>query len=199
MPFPIPSLSASRDFLAALYKNMFPRAAANSRRSWHGRRITYFAGGITALHAHVDSAQRDVHPLTAGEGKPIADWGEATGVERKDATGARKSNAGRIRGVVGSSVTSGAQLKDQATGLLYQVAENVTIPAGGFFDADIAAIDTGAQTRLEAGAVLVFVVSLGTASTRSNTAATANACSPRSARRRPAATRAISSSGRSRR
>jgi uncharacterized phage protein gp47/JayE len=162
MPFKVQSLSELRDFVVAVGKSLFPKAAFGSRRSWHGRRATYLAAAVTSVHAHVDSAQRDVHPLTAGEGKPINDWGEATGVERKKATPARKSNAGRIRGNVGATVTLGAQLKDANTGLLYQVNENVTIPASGFFDADILAIDVGAQTRLEAGTVLGFVVSLGT-------------------------------------
>lgn len=157
MPFPIPSLSKFRDLVVAFGKALFPSADYGSTQSYHGRRATYIAAAATSLHAHVDSVQRDVHPLTAGEGKPINDWCEAVGLPLKTATPARKAAAGRIRGLAAATVTSGEQLKDENSGLIYEVTQNVTIPAGLFFDADIAAVDTGSKTRIKAGTVLKFI------------------------------------------
>lgn len=162
MPFKLPSLDDSRDFLVALYRSLFPTANVGSRRSYHGRRATYLAGAITQLHAHVDSAQRDAHPLTAGDGKPILDWGNAVGVPKKTATPARQLAAGRVTGAATTTATAGLQLQHVNTGLLFKLNSNVTIPGiitdpDSFADADIVGIDTGSQTRLLAGEVLNFL------------------------------------------
>jgi len=166
MPFKIPSMDETRDFVTALGKALFGFANFGSRRSYHGRKATYLAGAVTQLHAHVDSVQRDIHPLTAGDGKPINDWGEAVGVPRKTATPARKSAAARIRGTGTSTVASGTQLRHESSGLIFEIETNVTIPGApgvdGFFDADIAASEAagsvGSQTRLEAGETLNFLI-----------------------------------------
>jgi uncharacterized phage protein gp47/JayE len=166
MPFKVPSLADTRDFLVALGKSLFPWANYGSRRTFHGRRATYLAAAVTQIHAHVDSAQRDVHPLTAGDGKPIRDWGETVGVPPKEATPARKAAAGRVRGSAGATVSIGEQLKHDTSGLLYELSQNVTIPgtAGvdpdSFVDAGIVAVSTGAQTRQDAGQTLAFVNTL---------------------------------------
>lgn len=163
MPFPIPTLDKFRERLVAFGRALFPSADYGSLQSYHGRRATYISSAATSLHAHANSAQLDVHPLTAGEGKPINDWGEAVGVARKTATPARKSDAGRVRGAAGATVTSGEQLRDENTGLVYAVNQSVTIPGvfgvdpDSFVDADIVAIDTGSATRINAGAVLKFI------------------------------------------
>lgn len=166
MPFKVPSLSESRDFIVALGKALFPGLAFGSRRSYHGRRSTYLAGAVTQLHAHVDSVGRDAHPLTAGPGAPIRAWGNATGVLEKTATPARKAAAGRVRGAATSTAAIGDQLKDEASGLIFELASNVTIPGvlgdpDGFVDADIVASEAsgsvGSQTRLNAGTVLKFL------------------------------------------
>lgn len=165
MSFKIPSLDETRTFLAALGKALFPSANYGSRRSFHGRRSTYVASAVTQLHSHADSAQRDAHPLTAGDGPPINAWGDAVQVARKGATPARKEAAGRVRGTGGSTVTVGAQLVDPASGLFFLINSSVTIPGApgvdGFFDADIVADESsgsvGSQTRLAAGTVLNFV------------------------------------------
>lgn len=162
MPFKIPSLDETRDYLVAVYRSLFPTANVGSRRSYHGRRVTYLAAAITQLHAHVDSAQRDVHPLTAGDGKPITDWGNALGVPRKTATPARQSAAGRVRGSATSTALIGQQLVHASTGLLFKLNSNVTIPGiitdpDSFVDADIVGVDVGSQTRLVAGEVLNFL------------------------------------------
>lgn len=163
MPFDIPTLTDTKKFLMALGKALFPGLNFGSDSSFHGKRAIFAAGAATQIHAHVDSAQRDLHPLTAGDGKPINDWGSALGVARKGATPARRSAAGRVRGNAGATVTLGRQMRHPATGLLYQINNNVTIPgvAGvdpdSFVDADVVGIDTGAQTRLPSGEVLTFL------------------------------------------
>ena len=165
MPFSIPSLDETRDFIVALGKALFPTLDFGSRRSYHGRRTTYLAGAVTQLHAHVDSVARDAHPLTAGDGKPIDDWGAATGVDRKTATPARKASAARVRGSATSTAASGSLLKHEASGFLFELASGVTIPGilgdpDSFIDADIVASEAngsvGSGTRLDAGQSLNF-------------------------------------------
>lgn len=161
--FDQPSLDETRRIIIALGKALFPELNFDSRRSYHGRRATLIAGAATQLAFHIDSAQQDLHPLTARDGKPINDWGNAVRVVRKGATAARKSAAARIRGAAGATVTSGEQLVHDETGLLFQIDQNVTIPGifgvdpPSFFDADIAGVDTGSQTRLEANSNVTFL------------------------------------------
>lgn len=165
MPFQIPSMDQARDFIVALGKALFPKANIGSRRSWHGRKATYLAGAVTQLHAHGDSAQRDAHPLTAGDGPPIAAWGDAVNVPRKGATPARASAAGRVRGTGGTAVTAGLQLRHEASGLIFEIENNATIPGApgvdGFVDADIVASEdagsVGSTTNLGAGETLNFL------------------------------------------
>lgn len=166
MSFRIPSLSETRDLIVALGRALFPTLDFSSRRSYHGRRSTYLAAAVTQIHAHVDGVARDAHPLTAGDGQPINNWGDATGVARKAATPARKASAGRVRGSATSTAAIGSLLRHDATGLLFELASAVTIPGiisdpDSFVDADIVASEAngsvGSQTRLEAGEVLNFV------------------------------------------
>lgn len=163
MPFPIPSLSELRDRVVALGRALFPTMNFSSRRSFHGKRATFMAGTASSLHFHVDSVQRDLHPLTAGEGKPILDWGKTVGVDPKPATQAKKSAAGRVRGNAAAVATSGLQLIDNTSGLLFQLNSNVTIPGvfgvdpDSFSDGDIISVDTGSRTRLLAGTTLTFL------------------------------------------
>lgn len=166
MPFRIPSLSETRDLIVALGRALFPTLDFSSRRSYHGRRSTYLAAAVTQIHAHVDGVARDAHPLTAGDGQPINNWGDATGVARKAATPARKAAAGRVRGAATSTAAIGSLLRHDATGLLFELASAVTIPGiisdpDSFVDADIVASEingsVGSQTRLDAGEVLNFV------------------------------------------
>lgn len=162
MPFKIPSMDETRDFIVALGKSLFPFANLGSRRSWHGRKATYLAGAVTQLHAHADSAQRDAHPLTAGDGAPIAAWGDAEGVARKGATPAHKAAAGRVRGTGGTVVPAGLELRHEASGLIFEIQNSATIPGApgvdGFVDCDIIASQdagsVGAVTRLSAGETL---------------------------------------------
>ena len=167
MPFKVPSLDETRSFVVALGKALFQGLNFDSRLSYHGRRSTYIAGATTQIHDHVNSAARDAHPLTAGDGKPINDWGEATGVPRKAATPARKAAAGRVRGAAGETATVGLLLRHEESGFLFELNSNVTIPGvlgvdpDSFVDADIVASEAngsvGSQTRLKAGATLNFL------------------------------------------
>jgi uncharacterized phage protein gp47/JayE len=166
MPFKIPSMDETRDFVVALGKSLFSFANIGSRKSWHGRRATYLAGAVTQLHAHGDSAQRDSHPLTAGEGPPISAWGEAVGVPRKGATPARRSSAGRVRGTGTTPVPAGTQLRHETSGLIFEIENSAVIPGApgvdGFVDADIVASESagsvGSSTRLSAGEALNFLI-----------------------------------------
>lgn len=165
MPFKIPSMDETRDFIVALGKALFPFANLGSRRSWHGRKATYLAGAVTQLHAHADSAQRDAHPLTAGDGPPIAAWGDAENVPRKGATPARRSASGRVRGTGGTPVTSGLQLRHESSGLIFEIENSAAIPGApgvdGFIDCDIVASkdagSVGSVTDLSAGETLNFL------------------------------------------
>ena len=168
MPFDLPAMSDTRDMIVALGKALFPGLNFGSTLSYHGKWATFLAGAVTQLHSHVDSAQRDLHPLTAGDGKPINDWGFAFQVLRKQATPARKSAAGRVRGEAAAEVDPATQLRHPQTGLLFQIANvtTVTIPgvAGvdpdSFVDADIVGVDKGSATRLKAGEALNFLSSI---------------------------------------
>lgn len=165
MPFDQLAMSEMRDLVVALGKALFPNLNFGSLRSYHGKWSTFLAGAVTQLSFHVDSAQRDLHPLTAGDGKPIRDWGSAFTVDPKAATPARKSSSGRVRGNAGATVDPGRELRHPQTGLLFAIANTtlITIPGvigvdpDSFVDADIVGIDIGSQTRLEAGQTLNFL------------------------------------------
>lgn len=168
MPFDQPSMSDTRDLIVALGNALLAGLNFGSLSSYHGKFATFLAGAITQLHFHIDSAQRDLHPLTAGDGKPINDWGDAFGVTRKAATPARKAASGRVRGAAAATVDPGTQMRHAPTGLLFQIANValVTIPgvAGvdpdSFIDADIVGVDVGSQTRLKAGQPLNFLAGI---------------------------------------
>lgn len=168
MPFDLPAMSDTRNMVVALGKALFPGLNFDSLGSYHGKWATFLSGAVTQLHFHVDTAQQDLHPLTAGPGKPIKDWGSAFKVDAKAATPARKSAAGRVRGEAAATVDPGTQMRHPQTGLLFQIANvtTVTIPgvAGvdpdSFVDADIVGVDVGSATRLKAGATLNFLSSI---------------------------------------
>lgn len=167
MPFDLSTMLETRDMLRALGRALFPGLNFGSPDSYHGKWATYLAGAVTQLHAHIDSAQKDLHPLTAGDGKPIRDWATALDVPIKGASPARKSSAGRVRGAAGATVDPGEQLRHATTGLIFAIANATTITIPGvigvdpdsFVDADIVGVDVGSQTRLEAGQTLNFISS----------------------------------------
>lgn len=159
MAYTIPSMSSSREFLVALFKALFNDRNVGSPRSYHARRITVLAGGVTQLHAHTDSAQKDLMPTSSGDGF-IDEWGDINGTgARKGATPARKSAAGRVRGTAASVADIGEELIHPASGLTFKLGTTATIPgvAPLYEDADIIGVSTGSATRLAAGEVLEFV------------------------------------------
>lgn len=158
--FPLTSMAETREFLVALFKALFPDRNVGSPRSYHARRITILSGGVTQLHAHIDSAQKDLMPTTARDNGPIDTWGEINGTgARKGATPARKAAAGRVRGTAASVALVGEELTHPSTGLTFKLASQATIPgvAPLYADVDIVAVDVGAATRLTAGETLEFV------------------------------------------
>lgn len=164
MPFDFSPLDETRDLIVALGKSLFPALNFGSRQGFYGKLATFMAGAVTQIAYAANTAQSDLHPLTAGDGKPINDWGTAFGVPRKGATPARKAKAGRVRGAAGRTAASGLQLRHAPTGLVYQLAGTATIPGvlgtdpDGFVDVDIVAVDTGSITRLSAGETLSFLL-----------------------------------------
>jgi uncharacterized phage protein gp47/JayE len=157
MPYTLPSLTETQAMLVAAFKAAFPDRSISSRFGFYWKLLRVFSGGITDLHAKQQASQKAVMPSTA-RGAELLEWCKITGITRKGATPARKSQALRLRGTNGSTATIGDQLVHQASGLRYQVGNSAVIPVAGFIDVDVIAIDVGALTRLEVGEVLEFLV-----------------------------------------
>jgi uncharacterized phage protein gp47/JayE len=158
--YKVPTLEEMLAFLVALFKGLFPDRAIGSRFTPAWKLMKVIAGAITDVHANVATGLDNVMPDKAR--KEFLDrWigivqpgGIAT---RKGATPARRAKAGRVTGAVGATTVVGDQLIHRASGLLFQVNSNGTIPAAGYVDVDIVAIDTGSKTRLEAGEILEYL------------------------------------------
>ncbi len=157
MSFVIPTLSEARDFLIAVGRAVFPDRNYGTLKSYHSRRATFLAAAVTQLHAHIKSVQDDVMPDTAGDDGAIDRWGAILGIPRKSATPARKAAAGRVIGTPGTAVDAGDELTHESSGLRFKIKTSTTVGGGGTIDADIEAISTGSQTKLEAGQILRFV------------------------------------------
>lgn len=159
MPFTVPTQPQMRDTLLQLFKTLFPDRAASPVR-FFGKLMAWVAGAVTDLHYNVRSVERDVMPDTT-EGKMLDRWlyilAPGGRRDRKKATAARKSNALRVTGTVGTPITEGLELRDPTTGLLYRITEDDVIPVGGFVDVDVASVAKGSATRLAADTVLEFV------------------------------------------
>lgn len=151
-----PTYTRTEGFLASLFRYLFPDRATSPVR-FFGQLVKTLAGAVTDLHAAVEAQAREVMPDTA-EGDGRVRWGRMLGVPQKAATGAHRLAALRVTGSAGSAVTAGDELHDPNTGLRYQVDETTTIPLVAPFHVDvaIAAIDTGAATRLPSGTILEF-------------------------------------------
>lgn len=160
MGYQVPTLEQGLGFLISLGKALLPDRNFGSRFAPGWKLVKVMAGAMTDVNAHVDSAMRDVMADTAKAAaldrflKIFAPGGLAA---RKGATPARKAAAGRVRGSLGSTSALGDQLVHKATGLIFQINNSVTIPAGLFFDADILAVSTGSATRLKKGEILEYL------------------------------------------
>lgn len=157
MGYTVPTLPESEDLLVAVFKAQFPDRNVGAKRAYHRRRLKVIASALTELHYGIASVQDDVMPdratLRAGT---LLRWCDIFGVVRKGATGSRKGNALRVRGDLASIQAISSTLTHQPSGLVFALDEQVTIPAGLFFDADVYAVSTGSRTRLEAGEQLTF-------------------------------------------
>lgn len=155
MAYQVPTLDELTDFLVDLGRSLFPGADL-SRESLLWKLTRTFAGGATDNHANIATVERDAMPDRA-VGEALDRWAALLGVERKAATGSQKAGALRVYGSPTGAVVIGDELVS-AGGLRFEVASNGTIPGGGtYVDVDIASIDTGRATRLEAGETLTFV------------------------------------------
>lgn len=155
----LPSLAEMRDTIIAVIRSLFPDRNVGSTRSYHGRRATVLAAATTVLNRHVEGVRTDVLPTTAPDGAAIEGWGEVTLTERKDATGARKAAALRVRGDAAATADIDEELIHPESQARFRLTSAVVIPgvAPLYFDAGVEAIDTGSATRLKAGEVLEFI------------------------------------------
>lgn len=164
MAYKVPTLEELLSFVVAMGKGLMPTRNFGSRFSQLWKLSKIIAGVGTDIHAHVDVSFKDFMPDTTS-GSFLDRW---LGIvapggldERKGATPARGTNAGRVFGTAGGpggSVVVGDQLLHRASGLFFEIAEGASIAAGTSADVDIAAVSTGSATRLKAGELLEFQV-----------------------------------------
>lgn len=154
MPFIVPSFGEVLGDLLADFQNRFPKANV-SRLSGHWKRLAVFAGGIMALHRHLQVIARDLMPDTATD-EALDRWLAIYGLRRKEATAAHGYGALRVTGAEGSTLTFGQQLS-ASDGLIFQLDEGGVIPAEEFLDVDLRAISKGAATRKSKGTELTFL------------------------------------------
>ena len=159
MAYKVPALEEMLQFLVALFKGLLPDRNVGSRFTFHWKLLKVIAGAVTDVHANVASAFKDVMPDTARGAaldRQLGIYAPGGLKTRKAATPARKAAAGRVRGTLGATTAVGDQLIHRASGLLFQVNSNATIPAALFVDVDILAISTGSKTRLLKGQILEY-------------------------------------------
>lgn len=158
----IPSLEELHTFLIADFYNTYrndPNGLPDvSQGSFNWKWLRTFAAGVTGGHANLNALISDLFPNTA-EGTLLRQWATAKGLVIKSATGARKSNALRVYGT-GSTVVPADRILTHVSGLTFKNTNSDVIGPGGYVDVDIAAIDVGSATRLNAGESLTFAVSV---------------------------------------
>lgn len=153
MALQIPDLDTIHARLVADYQARLPDMDV-SRHSDNYKRLRTVALAALALYYTARVIYDDLFPDTAS-GAALDRLGDIWGVTRKGATPATKADALRVTGTAASALTTGDELV-HASGLRFQVNESTVIPAGGSVDVDVLAIDTGSQTRLNAGETLTF-------------------------------------------
>lgn len=161
MAFRLLTLDGLTDVAVAVARALLPTRDWSSRKPpW--KFLRSIAVIATDLQAQIQDGMRDLLPDTArgvGPGRTVdmlARWGAIKQTARKGATAARGTNAGRVTGTAASTVALGATLTHASTGQTFELAEAVTIPAAGYFDADIVSISTGSAARLSVGEVLTI-------------------------------------------
>ena len=153
MALSLPSLETIHADLLASYRGRFPDDDLSTYSdTWH--RLRTLAGGLLGTYHQISVAENDVFPDTA-TGTILDRHATIHGITRRAATPARKSDALRVYGTAASTVSIGDELTSDA-GLTYQINENDTVPAAGYVDVDVVAVDVGAQTQIQAGETLTF-------------------------------------------
>ncbi|MGL5361519.1 MAG: baseplate J/gp47 family protein [Bosea sp. (in: a-proteobacteria)] len=153
MPFRVPEFEETHQLGLDLSAKLLPDDDT-SVGSLQYRTTGVTAGVVYDNHVHTRTVGKELLP-DMGTGAALDRWGTILGLPRKGSTGARKANALRITGVVGEGGAAGTELVHDS-GFRYAI-EAFTIPAAGYIDVDVAAIDTGSATRLNAGESLTFV------------------------------------------
>lgn len=152
----VPSLSQAYQFMIGYARTLLQNRNLGSRSSLYSILINVISAAMTDNNAHIDNVGDQVMPDRTS-GPTLDRWLAIVGTQRKGATPARKSAAGRVRGSVGAAYTLGRQLSHAPTGLVFQLNASGAIPAAGFVDVDIVAVSTGSATRLAAKEVLTFI------------------------------------------
>lgn len=156
----IPTLEELHTFLIADFYNTY-RSDPNglpdvSQFSFNWKWLRTFAGGVAGGYANLNALISDLFPNTA-EGTLLRQWATAKGLVIKTATGARKSKALRVFGTA-TTVVPIDQVLTHVSELAFKNTNSDVIGPGGYVDVDIAAIDVGSETRLNAGEDLKFAV-----------------------------------------
>lgn len=154
MAFDTPSLDDRHEFALQLFRVLMPELDVSEfSHNWKWSRT--MSGAVFGNDAHVNAVQNDVMPDTAT--LDMADrWGNIRGVKRKGATTSFKSKALRFNGTAGTPVPDQTLLVHTPTQLQFKTSGTQVIGATGFVDIDVASIDTGSKTRLNAGEVLTI-------------------------------------------
>lgn len=154
--FDVLDLEGNTELLVSGFSNQLPDKNVG-RNSDNWKRLRSVALAKTDLDAHVAACFRDSLPDTASEAT-INRHGDTHGVTRKAASAASEESAGKIRGANGSSWDHTTDTLRHKSGLRFQPTTSGTLGVSGEALVGIIAIDTGPQTRIEAGEVLIWEV-----------------------------------------
>lgn len=113
-----------------------------------------YARLVADLHVRIAALDANLTPLTANE-SGLAAWAALLGVARRAAIGASGSQVLEVRGLAGAVVPANTTLTHR-TGLAFRIPTGFTMPAAKVYLADVEAVDTGADTNLQAGEGLRF-------------------------------------------
>ena len=154
MALDTPSLDDSHDFGIQLFRVLLSDLDV-SQESHNWKWLRAIAGAVFGNHAHINAVENDVMPDTA-TGDMADRWGNIRGVGRKGATTSFGSKVLRFNGTPGAPIPDQTALVHTPTQLQFKTSGTQTIGATGFVDVDVASIDTGSKTRLNAGEVLTL-------------------------------------------
>ncbi len=156
----IPSLEELHTFLIADFYNTYrndPNGLPDvSQFSFNWKWLRTFAAGLAGGYSNLNALISDLFPNTA-EGTLLRQWAIAKGLAIKSATSARKSNALRVFGTVATAIPVD-QVLTHVSGYTFKNTDPDVIGSLGYVDLDVAAIDVGSATRLNAGETLTFAV-----------------------------------------